>query len=115
MADQRGRGFGAIQNRDLAFLTSKILAPKEVVEHFQRIRLGYSSSDKLRILEITFLHLLISFVPGKYKLRFNRMIQNLCLRTIISVDGVRYFLLDLESIWILSKDFQGFMRKQSNV
>jgi FkbM family methyltransferase len=62
----------------------------------------------LRILEITFLQFLVSFVPGKSKLLSER-IQDLCLKTIVSVDGIKYFLVDLESLWIISKDFEKFM------
>ena len=92
-----------------AFVRSKLRSVRDIVKHFQRIRLGYGVEDRLRILEITILFFLASFLPRKSRLWLNERVRQLFLQTVVQVDGIRFFLVDLESLWIVSHDFERFM------
>jgi len=84
-----------------------------VIERSQRVPLGRGVRDKLRFLGIA---VLLS-VPRTIRKRssfldekIEEIAENLYRNTIAEIDGIKYALLDLESLKIISYEFESFMQ-----
>jgi FkbM family methyltransferase len=81
---------------------------RKTIKNFQSLWLGYRISDKLRVLGIAVLQL----VPWTIRKRipgFEKIERIACRSTLIEVDGIKYILLDFESLVIASREFESFV------
>lgn len=79
---------------------------------FRRIILGYHVKDKLLILVIEVLKSVprnirnrSSFLGGKIE----EILVEMCIHTVVQVNGIKYTLIDSSSFAIVSDDFESFM------